>query len=104
MIQLKDILYKVSIEKVIGGTGVAINNLHFDSRQIQLNDVFVAIRGALSDGHQFIRQAENQGALAIVCEVLPETQISGITYVQVEDTKMALALIASNFYGNPSET
>ena len=103
MIQLKDILYKVSIEKVIGGTCVAINNLHFDSRQIQLNDVFVAIRGALSDGHQFIRQAENQGALAIVCEELPETQISGITYVQVEDTKMALALIASNFYGNPSE-
>lgn len=102
MIQLKDILYKVSIEKVIGGTSVAVNNLHFDSRQIQLNDVFVAIRGAKSDGHNYIKTAQDQGALVIVCEELPEMKISGITYVQVKDTKKALALIASNYYRNPS--
>ncbi|SHJ12076.1 UDP-N-acetylmuramoylalanyl-D-glutamate--2,6-diaminopimelate ligase [Mesonia phycicola] len=103
MIHLKDILYKVSIEKVIGDTSVAINQLHFDSRQIQLNDVFVAIRGALSDGHQYIKQAQDQGALAVVCEELPKDMISGITYVQVKNTKEALALIASNYYKNPSE-
>jgi len=102
LIQLKDILYKVSIEKVIGGTSVAVNNLHFDSRQIQLNDVFVAIRGAKSDGHNYIKTAQDQGALVIVCEELPELKISGITYVQVKDSKKALALIASNYYGNPS--
>jgi len=102
LIQLKDILYKVSIEKVIGGTSVAVNNLHFDSRQIQLNDVFVAIRGAKSDGHNYIKTAQDQGALVIVCEELPEMKISGITYVQVKDTKKALALIASNYYRNPS--
>lgn len=102
MIQLKDILYKVAIEKVIGGTSVAVGELHFDSRKVTLNDVFIAIRGAVSDGHEYIQQAEKQGALVIVCEELPKNKIGGITYVKVKDTKMALALMASNYYGNPS--
>tara|TARA_B000000460_G_scaffold249154_1_gene228899 strand:+ start:1025 stop:2488 length:1464 start_codon:yes stop_codon:yes gene_type:complete len=102
LIQLKDILYKVAIETVIGGTSVAVGELHFDSRKVTLNDVFIAIRGAVSDGHEYIQQAEKQGALVIVCEELPENKIGGITYVKVKDTKMALALMASNYYGNPS--
>lgn len=103
MIQLKDILYKVAIEKVVGDTSVAVGELHFDSRQVKLDDVFIAIRGAVSDGHNYIQQAEKQGALVIVCEEIPANKIGGITYVQVKDTKMALALMASNYYGNPSE-
>ncbi|MGO3181502.1 MAG: UDP-N-acetylmuramoyl-L-alanyl-D-glutamate--2,6-diaminopimelate ligase [Aequorivita sp.] len=103
MILLKDILYKVTLEKVVGSTSVAISNLEFDSRNVSLNDVFIAVKGTLSDGHQFIRKAANQGALAIVCEVLPEDIINGITYVQVADSHQALAIMAANFYGNPSE-
>jgi UDP-N-acetylmuramoyl-L-alanyl-D-glutamate--2,6-diaminopimelate ligase len=104
MIYLKDILYKVPIEKTIGTTAVAINNLHFDSRKVELNDVFVAIRGSLSDGHDYIKMASEKGALAIICESLPELIINGITYVQVADSNRALALMTDNYFGNPSES
>lgn len=103
MILLKDILYKVTIEKVVGSTTVAINNIHFDSRKISLNDVFVAIKGSHSDGHDFIQKAAYAGALVVVCKRIPENLINGITYVEVQDTQKALAIMASNFYGNPSE-
>lgn len=103
MILLKDILYKVTLEKVLGNTSVAINNIEFDSRKVSLNDVFVAVKGTLTDGHEFINSAEDQGALAIVCETLPDNIINGITYVQVPDAQKALAIIAANFYGNPSQ-
>ncbi|APG61221.1 UDP-N-acetylmuramoyl-L-alanyl-D-glutamate--2,6-diaminopimelate ligase [Christiangramia salexigens] len=100
---LKDILYKVNMKAVAGDTGVTVNNIHFDSRKVQLNDVFVAIRGSLTDGHDFIKNAENQGALAIVCEKMPEQKINGVTYIEVKDTKKALAFISANYYDNPSE-
>ncbi|TVZ23912.1 UDP-N-acetylmuramoylalanyl-D-glutamate--2,6-diaminopimelate ligase [Dokdonia sp. Hel_I_63] len=102
MILLKDILYKVTLETVVGNTAVAITNVYFDSRKVSLNDVFVAVRGTQSDGHDYIAKAVNQGALAIICEELPEQIVNGITYVKVADTSSALATIASNFYGNPS--
>jgi len=103
VIVLKDILYKVTLEKVVGNTSVAIHNIEFDSRKVSLNDVFVAIKGTVSDGHQFIEKATNQGALAIVCETLPEKLINGITYIQVADSHKALAIIAANYYENPSQ-
>ncbi|TXK77082.1 UDP-N-acetylmuramoyl-L-alanyl-D-glutamate--2,6-diaminopimelate ligase [Mesonia sp. K4-1] len=102
MILLKDILYKVAIESVVGNTNISIQHIDFDSRNISLNDVFVAIRGAASDGHEYIAKAENNGAIAIVCEELPQKQISGITYVLVENTKEALAIMANNYYEKPS--
>ena len=103
MIVLKDILYKVTLEKVVGNTSVAIRNIEFDSRKVGLNDVFVAIRGTVSDGHDYIKKASEKGAIAIICEALPELIINGITYVQVNDTQQALAMMAANFYDNPSE-
>ena len=102
MIVLKDILYKVSLERVVGNAAVAITNLHFDSREVTLNDVFIAVRGTLSDGHDYISKAVAQGAIAIICEELPEDIVNGITYVQVADTSNALAIIAANYYDNPS--
>lgn len=103
MILLKDVLYKVTLEKVVGNTSVAIHNLEFDSRKVSLNDVFVAVKGTVSDGHKFIEKAVNQGALAIICETLPDNIVNGITYVQVQDAHQALAIMAANYYGNPSE-
>ncbi|GLB49095.1 UDP-N-acetylmuramoyl-L-alanyl-D-glutamate--2,6-diaminopimelate ligase [Neptunitalea lumnitzerae] len=102
MMLLKDILYKVSIEAVSGTTAVAVNAVHFDSRKVALNDVFVAIRGTVSDGHDYIEKAVNQGALAIVCEEFPEVMVNGVTYIQVADTHSALAFMAANYYENPS--
>jgi UDP-N-acetylmuramoyl-L-alanyl-D-glutamate--2,6-diaminopimelate ligase len=103
VIILKDILYKVAIEAVKGSTELAINKIEFDSRKIGENDVFVAIRGTVFNGHDFIEKVINQGATVIVCDTLPELIISGITYILVNDTNLALAFLAANYYGNPSK-
>lgn len=100
---LKDILYKVAIHDVVGRTGVYINTIRFDSREVKNDDLFVAITGNVIDGHQFIDKAINNGAKAIVCENLPAHLAPGITYVQVKNSKSALAFMASNFYDTPSE-
>jgi UDP-N-acetylmuramoyl-L-alanyl-D-glutamate--2,6-diaminopimelate ligase len=99
---LKDILYKVNIEAVHGITAININNIHFDSRKIELDDVFVAINGVSSNGHDYIEKALNLGAIAIICEVLPKILVNGVTYILVKDSQVALAIIAANFYDNPS--
>ncbi|MFV8368274.1 UDP-N-acetylmuramoyl-L-alanyl-D-glutamate--2,6-diaminopimelate ligase [Flavobacterium sp. LB2R40] len=100
---LKDILYKVAIESVKGSTDIAINTIDFDSRKIGINDVFVAIRGSISDGHDFINKAIQQGAVAVVCDALPTVIEKGITYVLVKDTNSAVAFMAANYFGNPSQ-
>ncbi|MFD2909976.1 UDP-N-acetylmuramoyl-L-alanyl-D-glutamate--2,6-diaminopimelate ligase [Flavobacterium ardleyense] len=100
---LKDILYKVGIEAVHGATDIAISKIEFDSRKIELNDVFVAIKGTLSDGHNFIDKALSLGAIAVVCEEFPEVIVNGVTYIKVKDTNEALAFLAANYYENPSE-
>ncbi|WP_395063494.1 UDP-N-acetylmuramoyl-L-alanyl-D-glutamate--2,6-diaminopimelate ligase [Flavobacterium sp.] len=99
---LKDILYKVAIEAVKGSTEIDVNKIEFDSRKVQANDVFVAIRGTVSNGHDFIEKAINLGATTIVCDTFPENNVAGITYIQVKDTNSALAFMASNYYDNPS--
>ena len=99
---LKDILYKVAIEAVKGSTEIAIGKIDFDSRKIEANDVFVAIRGSVSDGHDYIEKAIELGAIAIVCDTFPENIVKGITYIQVKDTNKALAFMAANYFDNPS--
>lgn len=103
MKQLKDILYKVGIEAVQGATDITISKIEFDSRKIELNDVFVAIRGTLSDGHDYIEKALSLGAIAVVCEEFPSVIVNGVTYVKVKDSNEALAFLAANYYDNPSE-
>ena len=100
---LKDILYKVTIEAVHGSTDLAIEKIEFDSRKVSNNDVFVAIKGSLSDGHQFIDKAISLGASVIVCEDLPATLLENITYVKVQSSNQALSYLAANYYNNPSQ-
>ncbi|WP_456315627.1 UDP-N-acetylmuramoyl-L-alanyl-D-glutamate--2,6-diaminopimelate ligase [Pseudomonas shirazensis] len=100
---LKDILYKVAIESVTGSTEIDVHKIDFDSRKIEANDVFVAIRGSLSDGHDYIEKAIQLGATAIICDTLPANVEKGITYIKVKDTNTALAFMAANYFGNPSE-
>ena len=99
---LKDILYGVGLRAVSGITNVMVNEIHFDSRNVKMDDVFIAVRGTITDGHNYIETAINSGAKAIVCEALPEQLVNEITYVEVYDSNQALAIMASNFYGNPS--
>ena len=100
---LKDILYRVAIESMQGSTDIVVNKIDFDSRKIGAGDVFVAIRGTISNGHDFINTAINQGATVIVCDTLPDDIKKEITYIKVKDTNSALACIAANFYNNPSQ-
>ena len=103
MIILKEIIYKVAIEAVKGSTDIPVHKIDFDSRNIGANDVFVAIRGTISDGHEYIGKAISLGAVAIICETFPEVLLNGITYIQVKDSNKALAYMAANYFGNPSQ-
>jgi len=103
VIELKNILYKVTLDAVVGDTSVSINEIQFDSRKVTKNDVFVAIKGTVVDGHDFIEKVIDKGANSIICEEIPEITIEGVTYVKVDNTSKALAIMASNYYGVPSE-
>ena len=100
---LTDILYKAGLEEIIGTTNVAVSSLTFDSRKVKKDSLFVAVRGTVVDGHNFIAQAIEAGAIAVICEELPENKIENITYVKVKNAGHALGIIASNFYDNPSQ-
>ena len=100
---LQDILFGVSIQATVGKTAIEVEGIHFDSRIIQKGFVYVAQKGAYSDGHDFITQAISKGALAIICETLPDKYDRDIVYVKVENSSKTLGIIASNFYDNPSK-
>jgi len=100
---LQDILYKSGMTEVHGSLDKTVNSINFDSRLINNGDVFVAVKGFVSNGHSFIEKAIDLGAAAIVCEDLPEKLNDRITYVVVPDASFALGIIASNYYDNPSK-
>ncbi|QCW99046.1 UDP-N-acetylmuramoyl-L-alanyl-D-glutamate--2,6-diaminopimelate ligase [Aggregatimonas sangjinii] len=100
---LKDILYGVGLSAVSGSTAILVNSICFDSRLVGMDDVFIAIKGTLTDGHNYIDQAIASGAKAVVCESMPDKLINEVTYVEVTNGNAALAITASNFYGNPSK-
>lgn len=100
---LQDILYGVGIRSVAGATTVAVNDVQIDSRKVGKGSLFIAVRGAKMDGHDFIVAAVNAGAAAIVAEALPEERSAETVYVQVEDSSLAAGIIAHHFYGDPSE-
>ena len=100
---LKDILYGVHLTAVSGTTSCDIVSVRFDSREVQKGDAFVAIKGTLTDGHNYIDAVVAAGARAIVCEQLPTNIVDGVTYVEVENGNQALALMASNYYDTPSK-
>ena len=87
----------------MGDTNLEINELVFDSRKVSNSDVFIAQKGVQVDGHLFIEKAINLGAIAVVCEVFPTETKEGVTYIKVENSSSALAIMAANFYDNPSE-
>ena len=99
---LTDILQNVILLKTIGDTDIDIQNIRFDSRIVEKGSAFVATRGTTSDGHDFILTAIEKGALAIICEVLPDELNPDITYIKVENSADALGKMASAWYDFPS--
>ncbi|QNL21288.1 UDP-N-acetylmuramoyl-L-alanyl-D-glutamate--2,6-diaminopimelate ligase [Hyphobacterium sp. CCMP332] len=99
---LKDILYKVSLVGISGDTSVGIDGLTLDSRKVKKGFLFAALKGTQSDGHDFIQKAIANGAIAILCEDMPEKLSENTTYIQVNSASKALAIVASNYFGKPS--
>ncbi len=99
---LSQLLQGTSVRTVSGDLNRDISKLCLDSRQVQPGSLFAAVRGTQTDGHQFIAKAVESGAVAVLCEDLPENQAAGVTYVQVADSAKVLGFLASSFYGNPS--
>ena len=103
MKKVKDILYKISVETIIGSTEVNVEHITYDSRNVLKNSLFIALVGADFDGHFFIDNAIKNGARVIICERLPSNIVDEKVYVVVNNSRLALGFIASNFYNNPSE-
>jgi UDP-N-acetylmuramoyl-L-alanyl-D-glutamate--2,6-diaminopimelate ligase len=101
--QLDDILYKVHITAIAGRRDVMISDVQIDSRKVTKGSLFVAVRGHAADGHQFIAKAIEQGAVAVVCEALPQSGDDAITFVQTGDSAEAAGQIAHNFFESPSD-
>lgn len=102
MRNLNDILEGVKVLELKGNSDILISSIELDSRAVKSNSLFAAIKGSQSDGHTFIPTAIANGAIAILCEDLPTELQKDCVYIQVASSSKALALLASNFYNNPS--
>jgi UDP-N-acetylmuramoyl-L-alanyl-D-glutamate--2,6-diaminopimelate ligase len=100
---LREILYKVSIRSVKGSLDLPILGVATDSRKVENGFLFIAVKGVQADGHDFISRAAAKGAVAIVCEKMPDSVQKDLTYVLVEKSAAAAGHIAHNFFGQPSE-
>lgn len=99
---LQELLYKTAIRAVDGDTNISVTNLHVDSREVEKGSCFIAVKGTATDGHTFMDAAIEKGAVAIVCEQMPASKKEGITYVQVDNSAVAVGWMAHQFYGEPS--
>lgn len=99
---LQSILFGVALREVVGSTNLLIKDIQIDSRKVSDGSVFVAIKGVQMDGHTFIKTAINNGAKVIVCEYLPENIVNGVSYLIVENAQEAVAIMAHQFYNEPS--
>ncbi len=99
---LGKILENIDFKTIQGSLDCEVREIVFDSRKVGENDLFVAVRGTVTDGHQYIETAIKQGATTIVCETIPETIPLEVTILQVAGSAKTLSLLAANFYDNPS--
>ena len=100
--KLKDLLTKLEYKVVKGSDTIEVSHLQNDSRKVSDGDAFVCIKGAGFDGHQFIRDVVSKGAVAVV--VMDDVEVDeDVTVVKVDDTRLALACMSADYFGNPAE-
>lgn len=102
MKQLSQLLAAIEAVEIIGSTDKTISSLVSDSRKVQKDSMFVAVRGVNVDGHTFIPLLQYSGVAAIVCEELPDVIERSITYIKVKNSAIALGFLASQWWDNPS--
>ncbi|WP_321333770.1 UDP-N-acetylmuramoyl-L-alanyl-D-glutamate--2,6-diaminopimelate ligase [uncultured Bacteroides sp.] len=100
--KLEELLKAVRIIQRIGTTNLEIEGVNIDSRLVKTGHLFMAMKGTQTDGHAYIPAAINNGAVAVLCEHLPEQQVEGIAYILIADSEDAVGKVATTFYGNPS--
>lgn len=103
MIKLRELLSDDLVVNVHGDPLTAVTNVHFDSRRIAPGDLYVAIRGFSRDGVDFVGDAVQRGACAVVSMHLPVAAAAGVPWIQVKNDRRALSQIAARFYDNPSQ-
>ncbi|MBU1767649.1 MAG: UDP-N-acetylmuramoyl-L-alanyl-D-glutamate--2,6-diaminopimelate ligase, partial [Candidatus Omnitrophica bacterium] len=101
--QLKQLLKDISVEKIIGDKDISIKGISSHSAEVKQGYVFVALRGKSRDGHDFVSEVTKKGAVAVVIDKNFKLPLNGITYIYVQDTQEALAKIADNYYGSPTD-
>jgi UDP-N-acetylmuramoyl-L-alanyl-D-glutamate--2,6-diaminopimelate ligase len=99
---LVDLLQNVNVKQIAGASDVNISSITYDSREAIPGCMFFAVNGTRVDGHIFIPQVIENGAIAVLCEALPENIVKNVTYIRVDDSSFASGIIASNWFGNPS--
>lgn len=100
--KLTEIIQPVTLTETVGCTDLDITGIQMDSRLIEPGQLFVAVRGTQTDGHAYIDKAIEKGAVAVVCEQIPEVRQPGVTYLSTPDTEDAVGKLATTFYGNPT--
>lgn len=103
MKKIATLLEKIKVKSIIGDIEQEVQGIDSDSRNIKSGYMFIAVKGTVVDGHKFIDKAIEQGAIAIVCEDIPEIQKQGVTYIVTPDTQLALGQLASAWFNYPSE-
>ena len=98
--QLNKLIKDLEIKQVIGNLDLEIREVKIDSNSITKGDMFICLIGANYDGHDFINQVENYGASVVVTEKILQTNI---TQIVVENSRLAMSKIASNYFNNPEK-
>lgn len=100
---IRELVNGIATVSIQGNPDVQVTDIQLDSRAVAAGCLFVAMRGTIVDGHQFIAKAIAGGAVAVLCEKLPEQLQDGVTYVQVADCEDVVGTVATRFFGNPSD-
>ena len=100
--KIEEIINGINIVSVTGEIDIEISSVEFDSRKVKKDSLFVAVKGYKTDGHDFIESAVKAGAIAVICESIPDPPQKNICWIKTDDSAKALGLAASNYFGNPS--
>jgi len=98
---LNELLKGIVAVDIKGDTNIEISGIAYDSRKVKEGFVFVCIKGYVTDGHKYVKNAIENGAVAVVAE--DDCDATGVVLVKTENTRKTLAVMASNFYGNPKD-
>ena len=101
--KLENLVEGLGVLEVKGDLQREVGGVQIDSRRINDGDLFIAVNGTVSDGHNYISKAVESGAVAVLCEVFPADIAEDVTYIKVENTEQVVGKVATTFYGNPTE-